>query len=321
MSHVAGVSASPALLARVRSGEVGSVILYSENIANERQLESLIKALQRAAREGGNPPLLIGVDQEGGTVKRLPEAPPSMSASEMGGARNPFAVARSQGTATGEYLRRVGINVDFAPVSDVPNTADNFLGTRAFGHNVHTVTEAARGFALGLAQACTAGTAKHFPGLGFAGPRDTDLEVVNIDASRAALRADWAPYRAMARMGPTVAPLVMISNAIYPALDPSGLPATLSSTIIKHYLATTGLANRVVTTDNLEVPSVERYPDAAVKGVLAGDDLLMFASRESGSEQAYREIRSALAHHIIAPATILGAARKVATLKQELASC
>src|SRR5690242_19065715 len=66
MTHTTGLAASPRLLGRIRRGEVGSVILYGENIAADGQVLRLTRSLQRAAAAGGNPPLLIGTDQEGG---------------------------------------------------------------------------------------------------------------------------------------------------------------------------------------------------------------------------------------------------------------
>src|SRR5438270_11712089 len=68
MVGLAGTAADPVLLQRVRLGRVGSVILFTTNIAGRRQLTGLTGELQRAAREGGNPPLLIAIDQEGGQV-------------------------------------------------------------------------------------------------------------------------------------------------------------------------------------------------------------------------------------------------------------
>jgi len=76
MVGFSGASPSRALLAGVRAGEVGSVILFAPNIVSQRQSLKLTGALQRAARAGGNPGLLIAVDQEGGQVKRLPNGPP-----------------------------------------------------------------------------------------------------------------------------------------------------------------------------------------------------------------------------------------------------
>lgn len=318
ISHVSGLNASPALLQRIRAGQVGSVILYSENIASATQLTELTGSLQRAAREGHNPPLFIGTDQEGGPVKRLQDAAPWLSAAEMGETRHVRSVAEAEGRAAGRALLKAGVNLDFAPVADIPTTSNNFLGERAFGDNARVVEEGVTGFATGLAEARVAGSVKHFPGLGGAGPRDTDTEIVTIELSKAQLRAAWAPYRAVARLSASIGPFVMISNAIYPALSSSGLPADLTPSIVRNELASVGLGNRVTVTDDLQVPAVERYANAAVKAVRAGIDLLMFAQEEAASEHAYRELVAAVRAGTLKTTEVTTAADRVVALKNSL---
>ena len=318
ISHVTGLTASPTLLKRIRTGQVGSVILYSENISSTAQLTALTSSLQRAAREGHNPPLFIGTDQEGGPVKRLENAPPWLSAAEMGATRHVRSVAQAEGRAAGRALLKAGINLDFAPVADVPTSSNNFLGERAFGDNPRTVEEGVTGFASGLEEAHVGSSLKHFPGLGGAGPHDTDTEIVTIDLSKSQLRSAWAPYRAVAQLSTSVAPFVMISNAIYPALSSSGLPADLTPSIVRNELASTGLGNRVTVTDDLQVPAVERHPNAAVKAVRAGIDLLMFAQEEAASEHASRELETAVGAGTLTTTDVMTAADRVVALKNAL---
>ena len=321
MSHVTGLTASADLLTRVRRGEVGSVILYSENIATDSQVRALTSSLQRAAREGGNPPLLIGTDQEGGSVKRIKHGAPTISPEAMGASSDPFNVAERQGRETATHLRSLGINLDFAPVSDVPTTADNFLHDRAFSHERSRVVAGASGFAVGLAQGHVAGSAKHFPGLGGAGTKDSDFTLVSIPLSKSQLRASYAPYEEMARLSngdPTVAAMVMISDAAYPALDSSGQPAVLSPKIVQGELGRTGLGDRVTITDDLEVPSTLQSPNVPVRAVEAGDDILMFAQHESASIAAFRAIHAAVKSHAIPRASVLAAASKVIAMKARL---
>jgi len=75
MTGFAGTRPSAELLARIRRGEVGGVILFGGNIVGDSAACSLLARLQAAAA-GGNPPLLVAVDQEGGPVRRLPDGPP-----------------------------------------------------------------------------------------------------------------------------------------------------------------------------------------------------------------------------------------------------
>src|SRR4051812_47262098 len=157
MSGMAGTFPSPSLRARVRKGQVGGVILFGPNVGPG--LHAAIDALQHAARAGGNPPLLIAVDQEGGEVKRLRSLPPSRAPAQM-----TAATAGPEGRATGRALRSRGINIDLAPVADVNH--GSFLGSRSFGSDSRVVATAACAFATGVQSAGVNATLKHFPGLG-----------------------------------------------------------------------------------------------------------------------------------------------------------
>src|SRR5258706_1602978 len=79
-----GVTPSADLLGRIRRGEVGGVILFGANITTASALRTLTAKLRAAAAAGGRPRLLIAVDQEGGPVKRIPWAPPTLSPAAMG---------------------------------------------------------------------------------------------------------------------------------------------------------------------------------------------------------------------------------------------
>jgi len=305
---------------RIEAGALGAVILFSSNIVSSRQLRALTAELQAAARRGRRPALLIGVDQEGGLVKRVPFAAPWRSAEAIGKSPNVGSLARAEGRNTGNALRALGVNMDFAPVADVAHSRGNFIAAtgRAFGSSRTVVERGATEFAEGLAEGGLIGTAKHFPGLGYAGSISTDEAAVVIRRSARSLRADYAAYEAMAAKGPRVAPVVMVSNAIYPALHDPVLPAALSEQIVRHELGRAHMAGRVVITDDLDVPEVARYgPRAVAWAVRAGDDMLMFAARETRSAQAYREIVGLVAHGALRRATVLAAAEKVVQLKRE----
>src|SRR3954468_16436423 len=101
MTGFAGTTPSRSLLTRARRGEIGGVILFGPNVSG--RLRTTIAALQRAARAGGNPPLLIAVDQEGGAVRRLPSLPPGEAPARM-----PASRAGPLGAATGRALPRLG---------------------------------------------------------------------------------------------------------------------------------------------------------------------------------------------------------------------
>jgi beta-N-acetylhexosaminidase len=105
---MSGTTPSADLLGRIRRGEVGGVILFGSNITTRTALVALTAKLRGAAAAGGQPPLLIATDQEGGTVKRIPWAPPTLTVPQMG--RIGLAsTAYDQGARTGVALRSLGI--------------------------------------------------------------------------------------------------------------------------------------------------------------------------------------------------------------------
>jgi beta-N-acetylhexosaminidase len=183
MTGIDGAAPGASLLGRVRAGEVGGVILFGQNTTSTAQVARTVAELQTAAKAGGNPPLLIATDQEGGMVKRLP-GPPDVAPAEMGSA----ADARSEGAATGAYLRRLGVDVDLAPVLDTPNAPSSWLGTRAFSRDPEINARLGPAFVAGLQSAHVAATAKHFPGLGTA-RATTDTADVVLTSSKQALSA------------------------------------------------------------------------------------------------------------------------------------
>ena len=184
-----GKTPSADLLGRIDRGEVGGVILFGPNVTTPAALTALTAQLSAAAKAGGQPTFIIAVDQEGGSIKRIPWAPPTMSPPEMGANGDP-AVARAQGASTGSALAGLGINVDLAPVADVPGTTQSFMykDGRTFSFDAATTASLSDAFASGFESAGVIPSMKHFPGIGFAA-RNTDVYVVDDRRTEAAPRA------------------------------------------------------------------------------------------------------------------------------------
>lgn len=310
-----GKMPSARFLARVRRGELGGVILFSDNIGTRRQVAAALDQLQETARNGGNPALLVAVDQEGGAqreggVKRFADLPPTRSASAMG--RLGPGVTREEGLATGSALRGLGVNVDLAPVSDVPSGSAGWLGVRAFGRTSAAVAQAACGFAAGLTDAGVAATLKHFPGLGLA-PANTDFDNVTIAASPGQLAQGWEPYR---RCGGAPKTIVMVSSARYTQLT-NGAPAVLSP---KAYAVLGRLTGRRALTisDDLQTPAITPIPGVAVKAVNAGLDLQLYAKTEGASDFAFRRLVAGVGSRQLSATRLLATARRIEDFKTQI---
>ena len=300
------------LLARIERGEVGGVILFTDNVppAGAKGIRRVITRLQAAARKGANPRLLIATDQEGGDVRRMP-GPPRRSPRELGAGST--ASARAAGVATGRSLRKLGIGVDLAPVADVPSGPSSFLGTRAFGTASAPRVGAAVAFGRGLQRARVAATAKHYPGLGSSGARNTDLAAVTLDTPRAAMERERASFLAHVDAGTR---LVMVSNATYRAYDPKR-PAVVSPAVIGR-LRRHGFQG-VVISDELKVPGLRRLGlRAASAATRAGVDLLLFAN--SSGEAEYRALLADVKAGRVRRGTVERQVRRIAALKRWIAA-
>jgi beta-N-acetylhexosaminidase len=312
VGRFAGATAPVMLLNQIKAGQLGGVILFTENLAGgEAATRALDRQLQRAAREGGNPPLLIMTDQEGGEVRRLSWAPPRLAAAEMSSA----AIARAEGQAAGRALRAVGINLDLAPVADVVHVEDSFLHARSFGSDPATVAERACSFAAGIASLGVGYTLKHFPGLGRA-LSSTDVQPTTVNASASALRGDYAPYLACASNPDAV---VMVSSAIYPSLTGSATPAVLSPEIFKRELPLATGGSPPTISDDLQAAALANEATPGKRALNAGLDMLLYAETDQASLEAFQGLLADVQSGRIPRARIEQAYEAIQTLKQRVA--
>ncbi len=312
VGEFSGTTPPAALLQRVGAGQLGSVILFSDNtVGGISATRAIVAELQAAARRGRNPPLLIMTDQEGGQVRRLP-GPPTMNADQI----TSTAMARTEGVATGRLLRSVGVNIDLAPVSDVESSTGSFLGPRAFGTNPAEVGQRACAFAAGLASTGVGYTLKHFPGLGSA-TVSTDVRPVTLERSAASLAADWDAYRGC---GSNPRALIMVSNAIYPNLT-GPLPAVESPKTYQSALPSAVGGKPVVTiSDDLQAGALKDQPSPALHAFNTGLDLAMYATTEAGSADAYTILLHDVRAGLLPRSRVQAAASAVAALKQAVAA-
>ena len=284
-----GHTPSASLLDRARRGRIGGVLIHGWNFSSSTQLRSIANELQQAAAQGGQPPLLIAVDQEGGQVKTVSWIPPTLSPPQMGSSDT----ARTQGRKTGRALVGLGVNTDFAPVADVPASTSSFMYQqgRTWSFSSRETARLANAFALGLGDRGALATMKHFPGLGFA-KKNTDDFVVHIDATKSELAPGLRPYRHAVANG---VPLVMLSNAVYRAYDRShaaGWSRPIGTTLLRGEIGFHG----VTITDSLDGAANTRgipTNPLALKAAKAGTDMLLLTGSEASSRSVFRTLLDA----------------------------
>lgn len=260
-----------AALARTRAA---GVILFGANVASPAQLGELCATLQRWAAAEGLPPLLIGIDQEGGTVTRLPApfvtAPSQMAQAAAGDPEHAYACAY----LTGRQLRACGVNLNFAPVADVnSNPANPVIGTRAFGADAPTVIAFVEAALRGYRETGVIACVKHFPGHGDTSV-DSHLGLPVVEHGPERLeQVELAPFAAAARAG---APAVMSAHVVFRALDPR--PATLAPPVLRGLLRERMGFDGLVFTDALDMAAIAASygpAEAAILARQAGADIVM----------------------------------------------
>jgi beta-N-acetylhexosaminidase len=288
ISSYSGLTPPASLLQQISAGETAGVIFFGGNISSESQIVSVIGQLVQASKASPvRSPLLLMTDQEGGLVSRLPGAP-ALSERQIGASPQPATAASQAGAGAGQNLRGVGMNTDLAPVLDVYRQPGGFIDQyqRSYGMNAATAARCGQACISAMQQAGVAATAKHFPGLGAAAAgQNTDVQPVTLDVPLATLRSvDELPYRSAIAAGVR---LVMVSWAVYPALDRS-LPAGLSPAVVGQELRGRLGFTGVTITDALEAGALRAYGTPAQRGVLAaraGMDLLLCSQGDPAQGQ------------------------------------
>ncbi|MEU3311850.1 glycoside hydrolase family 3 N-terminal domain-containing protein [Streptomyces sp. NPDC006687] len=290
-----GVRTAAELVARYHLGGI-IYFAWAHNTRSPGQIAALSNGLQRAATgSGARIPLLLSVDQEHGAVARIGRPATLFPGAMALGAGGSPEDARRAARVAGEELAALGVRQDYAPVADVNvNPANPVIGVRSFGSDPRAVAELAAAQVRGYQAAGVAATAKHFPGHG-----DTETDShVGLPVMRHS-RAQWEeldepPFRAAVEAG---ADVVMTAHIVFPALDPSGDPATLSRPIVTGILRERLGFRGVVVTDALDMAGVrQKY----------GDDRVPVLALKAGCDQLLNAPDLGLAHRSVLAAVASG---------------
>ncbi|HEX8104763.1 MAG TPA: glycoside hydrolase family 3 N-terminal domain-containing protein [Solirubrobacteraceae bacterium] len=287
----------------LRAGRSTGVILFKDNVVSPAQLRALTAAVRRA----GGRRALVMTDQEGGEVRIVPFAGPERSPSAQAAA----GAVRADSRAAARELRALGVGITLAPVADLAAPGSALRG-RGFGNDPAGAARGIRQAVRGFTEGGVLPTLKHFPGLGTA-TANTDDAQVSV--------AGRPPLDAFAAGIDAGAPLVMLSHAAYPDLDPSGRIASqsraIATTLLRGELGFDGVA----ITDSMEAEAVisrARVDVAAERAVRAGADLILTTGQGSSLPVYRRLLRSARRSPAFA-ARVREAAARVDRLRRRVA--
>lgn len=306
---------------------IGSAIVYTRLGSGPVQPGTLtgLRQLVQAMQSHAQTPLLLAIDEEGGTVDRLaPYYGGTPSARQLAATGNPQNAYNQAQTDAGR-MRSVGLNVDFAPVVDV-DQGGGAGQSRMFGTTADTVTTYAGAFLDGLQQHGVAGTLKHWPGLG-ASTGNPDFTLPTIQHSQAQMQAiDFAPFRSLLSHQPG---MIMVTTVMAPAFDAQN-PAMLSPVLVNGVLRGQLGYQGAIVTDALDAQGLIQYmsqhgypnavqglAEASVRAFLAGNDLIEAPIEQDRLAAVVAALAQAVASGRISQARLQASVHRIIRLKVE----
>lgn len=286
-------------------------ILFARNIKTPEQLRNLTDELRAAV----NHEPIITIDQEGGRVSRLKEfmtEPPSAKKLTEHG---DLSLIKKHGSLTGKLLRLFGFNLNLAPVLDtlVNEKNENSLKDRTYGTTTEQVIENASTFAEAMRAEGILCCGKHYPGYSNANV-DPHNDLPTVDRTLAELlELEWVPFKKVL----PILDLVMVGHVSYPKVDPSGLPASLSRTMVHKTLREDWKFAGCTVTDDMDMGAIKAKYGSAQSVALAleaGNDLMLVCH----AIQAVPDIAKALSK--VAPEVLNESYSRILALRNRLSA-
>lgn len=294
--------------------KVGGVILFARNIEDSNQMIDLTRALQE---NNNNLPLFISIDEEGGRVSRLPDDVEKFPSAFTIGLINNQQTAYENGKEIGYTLKRLGINLDYAPVLDIYSNENNtVIGDRAFSKEESIVSTMGIATMEGIEDADIIPVVKHFPGHG-----DTEVDshygLPIVYKTLEELRNfEFIPFVKAIESGCDV---IMVSHIILNEVDSSN-PASLSKIVISDLLRKDLEFDKVVITDDMSmgaITSIMSIEEACIKSIEAGCDILLLGNAYEEIEQVINSIKLKLYNGEISEEQINKSVKRILELKKK----
>jgi beta-N-acetylhexosaminidase len=318
MFGLPGPDATDADIRLFEDTRAGGIMLYRRNFETPERLAHLLTRLESVLGRR----LVVATDHEGGRIIMLGRAVTIFPDNLAAGTAGEAAFVHRQGIIEGRELRRLGVDVTFAPVLDVlterysPN-----IGVRSYGKDPALVARYGAARIRGLQSAGVSACAKHFPGKGHA-PVDAHLGLPVIESDWSEMHAvHLVPFMAAIEAG---VDCVMTSHPLYPGLDPApATPATFSRLIVDEYLRGQVGFRGVIVSDDLEMGAVRELcaiGEATVRAAAAGHDLLLICHTEAAQRAAHAALVEAYRARALPPPSLEQSVARLEALSATRAS-
>lgn len=311
--------------ALIQEIQPGGVIIFGRNVAQPQQLRNLLDGVRELLPVSP----LVGIDQEGGLVDRLRKIFTPMPSARTIREHGDLAGARSLGRITGETLRLLGFNMNFAPVMSIMteerDLLSNGLYSRSFGRSPGEVLGYTTVYLRGLQETGMVGCLKHFPGIG-AGEVDSHEEMPMVTLTQEDLMAlDLAPYIELFQRKDDRVRCVMVSHGGFPNIDirkgvTGGLlePASISHNIVTNLLRKELGYQHLVVTDDLEMGAIAKHCEiesAVVRAFLAGEDMMLICAHPDIIRRGYHSLLSVARDGKLPKDRVRSSLRRIAAMK------
>ena len=296
----------------------GFTLFRPLNVESLEQVRGLTAELQSLAKQVGQRPLLIAVDQEGGQLNALGEDTTQFAGNMALGAARDADLARRVGQAMGRELAAVGVNINYAPNCDINTNPKNpACGARAFADDPALAAEMSAALVSGMQAEGVAATIKHFPGKGEA-KVDSHYQMPLIAHNRERLEAvELRPFRSAIDAG---AKLVMTGHFAIPAIaENPHIPATLSRAVmhdlVRHELGFDG----VIITDALDMGAITQGAGQiidVIAAVRAEVDLMLLTFDPEVAERIYTGLQLGYTRELVRDVHLQHSLERVYALKE-----
>ncbi|WP_066307241.1 beta-N-acetylhexosaminidase [Bacillus sp. FJAT-29814] len=314
LAGVSGTTMDASAKQLISQIHVGGIIFYKNNFETPAQAVQFVNQLK--VGNSSSLPLLLGVDQEGGRVTRLPGGlvnfPPN---NQIGQVNNPdfsFKV----GTLLGQELKEFGLNLDFAPVLDINSNPNNpVIGDRSFGNNAEIVSKLGVQTMKGIQSQNVITTIKHFPGHGDTSV-DSHLDLPIVNKSLKELKElELIPFERAIHQG---ADVVMVAHILLPQLDKTN-PGTMSKAIMTDLLRKQLGFTGVIITDDMTMGAITEHFDigkAAVESVKAGSDIILVGHDYNNVVKIISSLKTAVQNGEISEQRLNESIKRIIQLKR-----
>lgn len=311
-----GTEPSAEFLNLLQKFQIGGVILFSANIKTKEQLRESIKLLKKKVEV----PLFVMIDQEGGRINRITKDFPIFPANSFYGENKDKDGVRQAYSRTARELKKLGINVNLAPVVDVlTNSSATVIGDRSFGPDPELVAELSKIAVNAIKEEGVLACAKHFPGIGDIAEDPHNSLPFNHNSKERFEKIDVLPFKAVISCE---VDFIMSTHVISTELD-SEFPATLSKKICSDILRKGLSFKGVLISDDMQMKGIKNnFPleDACYHAFEAGHDMILLSENLDDQSKVLEYFEKKSKDKKLSPSRFSEAIGRILALKEKIRS-